>query len=98
MATYEELYDLRSNTLLRNKVAVAVVVAAEAKLTGTPTAAEAKWARSVVANPNNAANETLNLVLAANKDIAAGAISSASDTAIQSNVDSVVDGLIAGEV
>ena len=97
MAAYLELYDLRSNSGLRNKIAVATVIAAEEKLSGTPTAAEATWALGVVTNPNAAAKEVINLVLAANKSSSTSAILSATDAAIQANVDAVVDGLILGD-
>lgn len=96
MATYTELYDLRSNSELRNKVAVAVVVAAQAKLAGSPSAAEAAWARGVSASPNHTAEAVINLILAANKDLTVSAITGATDTAIQSNVDAVIDGLVLG--
>jgi hypothetical protein len=95
MATYEELYALGTNDVLRQKTATALVVAAQAKLAGTPTAAEAAWARGVIANPIAAANQVVYVILAANKDAAAAAIISASDTAIQTNVDAVVAGLVA---
>ena len=98
MATYEELYDLRNNEPLKNKIAVAAVVAAEAKLSGTPTAAQATWARGVISSPSGTAKQLVNLVLAANKSLAVSVIQAASDSAIQSNVDAVIDGLIAGEV
>jgi hypothetical protein len=98
MATYAELYSLRSDSSLRNKVAVAVVIAAEGKLTGTPTAEEAAWAVSVISSPNNAARMVTNLVLASNKDTPVANILSASDSVIQTNVDSVIAGLILGEI
>ena len=97
MATYAELYDLRSDSDLQDKIAVACVIAAEAKLSGTPSAAEATWAKSVLASPGGTANSVINAVLAANKGIAAATILAASDASIQANVDSVVDGLILGE-
>jgi len=97
MATYAELYDLRNNSELRNKIAVAVVVAAQAKLAGTPSAAEAGWARGVIRSPGSTADAAINLVLAANKTAEVSAITGATDAAIQSNVDAIVDGLVLGE-
>ena len=94
MATYAELYDLRVDDDLRHKVAVAAVVAAQTKLAGTPTAAEAEWARGVVASPDGTATQLVNLVLAANKGLTVAAIQSAADSAVQTNVDALVDGLI----
>ena len=95
MATYEELYDLRTNDVLRHKVAVAAVVAAQAKLAGTPTAGEAEWARGVISSPGGTADQLVHLVLAANKSLDVSAILSATDAAVQTNVDALVDGLIA---
>ena len=97
MAAYSELYDLRTDSGLRNKIAVATVVAAQEKLAGTPTAAEASWARGVTNSPNSAAKAVINLVLAANKAASTSAILAASDEDLQTAVDDVVDGLILGE-
>ena len=97
MATYMELHALRSDSDLQDKIGVACVIAAEVKLSGTPSAADAAWAKGVIANPGNVATSVINAVLAANKDAAASAILAATDAAIQTNVDAVVDGLILGE-
>jgi len=96
MATYQELYDLRNNDALRNRIAVAAVVSAEGLLSGTPTADEASWAYGVVGNPNGAANTILNLVLASNKSASVSAITGATDDLLQTSVDAVVSGLIIG--
>jgi hypothetical protein len=95
MATYTELYGLRNNSGLRNKIAVAVVVAAEAKLAGTPSTAEAAWAVTACSDPNGMAKKVVNLVLVANKGAGTTAILEATDSAIQANVDAVIDGLVA---
>ena len=97
MAAYIDLYNVRNNDVLRNTIAVAVVVAAQTKLAGTPSAAEAKWAVGVVRNPNSTAAAVINLVLAANKSASVETILAAGDTAIQANVDACIDGLILGE-
>ena len=97
MAEYKDLYDVRSNDALRNKVAVATIVAAENLLSGSPTSGEASWASKVVRNPNGEATAILNLVVAANKDATISVIINAADVDIQSNVDAVVPGLIIGE-
>lgn len=99
MATYQELFDLRSNDALRNKVSVAVVVKAQSLLDGaTPSAAEVAWANAAISNPVEKANVLLNYVLAANKSANVAAITGASDSAIQTNVDAAVDALIVGGV
>lgn len=96
MATYQELYALQGDDDLREKVAFATVVAAQAKLTGAPTAAEAAWAKDVITYPlGHRARGVLNLVLAANKALSVAAIQAAGDATVQTNVDAVIDGLIA---
>lgn len=97
MATYEELYSLRSDSNLRNKVAVAVAKKAQTLLDQTtPSSAEVAWADSALMNPVSKADYLLNYVLAANSDATAGQITSASDAAIQTNVNAAVDKIIAG--
>ena len=96
MATYTELYDQRSNDVLRNKIAVAVTVKAQDLLDGTPTAAQVQWASEAIADPIGKAGMLLNYVLAANKDATVQQINGASDAAIQANVDAAVDVLISG--
>ena len=96
MATYAELFNLRHDSALINRISVAVSIAAEAKLVAaTPTAAELAWAVQVLSNPGAEAQRVLYTVLAANKDATVAAIQGASDAAIQTNVEAVLDGLIA---
>ena len=97
MATYEELYALRSNSDLRNKIAVAVAVKAQTVIDdASPSAAGISWALEAIRNPVNHANTLMNYVLAANKAASTGGIVGASDAAIQNNVDAAVDKIIAG--
>lgn len=99
MATYLEIFGLRSNSDLQEKVAVAVVKKAQALLDGaTPTAAEVAWANAAIKDPVGEADSLLNYVLAANSAATVSAITGATDAAIQSNVDTAVDALIAGGV
>ena len=97
MAAYTELFELRSDGPLRNRAAVAVAVKAQDLLAGgTPTADEVAWADAALKNPLGKANELLNYVLAANKAATVGNITGATDAALQSNIDSAADALIAG--
>lgn len=96
MATYLELFALRANSDLQDKIAVAVVVAAHEKLSGTPTAAEAAWAKNAITDPGGMSRVVINAVLAANKAVSAATILAASDATIQANVDAVIDGLVLG--
>lgn len=97
MATYLELFALRSNSDLIDKITVAVVKKAQSLLDGgAPTAAEVAWANDAIQSPVEKAKTLTNYVLAANSGLTTGQITSATDAAIQTNVDSAVDALIAG--
>ena len=95
MATYEELFGLRNNSALKNKVTSAVVIAAETVMNESAAtdnhANRAIWAKAVFANPTAEANRMFWAVLAANNGAAVGAITGASDAAIQTNVDDHID-------
>lgn len=97
MATYQEIYDLRSDSALRNKIAVAVTKKAQSILDEqTPTTAAVDWAISAIENPLSKAQSMMNYVLAKNSDLTVSQINNASDNAIQSNVDAAVDTIISG--
>lgn len=99
MATYAEIFDLRSNNALRNKIAVAVVVKAQTLIDlASPTAGQLSWANNAMNNPIASADKIMHYVLAANKSSTTSQISSASDSAIQTNVDAAADKLIAGGI
>jgi len=95
MATYNELYTLTADSALRNRVRVAVIVAAQTirgEDGGTPNHANRLlWAAAAMANPAGEAQRMFHAVLAANKDSTVEQISGASDAAIQTAVDNVVD-------
>ena len=95
MATYQELFDLRSNDALRNKISVACIMAAEAIRTEDPgTANHANrlvWAKAVFADPNGEANRMLMAVLAQNAGFTVAQITGAADSVIQSAVNDAVD-------
>lgn len=99
MATYEEIYNIRTNTALRNKIAVACVKKAQTLLDeATPTADEVAWSNSTITNPIQMADKIMNYVLVANSSATVSQITSATDAAIQTNVDEAVDALITGGV
>ena len=99
MASYQELHILKNNSDLQEKVEVAVIVAADTIRTdATPPANQAErlaWAAQAMSNPKSVAKSMLWAVLAANKDVTVANITSATDAAIQTNVDAAVD-LFAG--
>ena len=99
MATYEDLFNLKSNSDLRNKIAVACVKKAQTLLDGeTPASDEVTWASNALNNPIGQADKIMNYVLAANSAATVSQITSATDAAIQTNVDDAVDALIAGGI
>lgn len=95
MATYAELYGLRNNSELVNKVTVAVVIAAVAIKDEDPSvAARVEWANRVLSNPTSMGKTVTYAVLALNKSATVAQINAANDASIQNNVDDVVDLLI----
>lgn len=95
MATYEELFSLRNDSTLKNKVTSAVVIAAETVMNESGAtdnhANRVIWAKAVFVSPTAEANRMFWAVLAANSGAAVGAITGASDSAIQANVDDHID-------
>ncbi len=95
MATYAQLFELRSNSPVRNRVTVACAVAAEA-IRGEPVETDNNanrliWAAKVMPNPLAYADEMLWSLLAANKDQDVATITAASDATVQSQVDDAVN-------
>jgi len=95
MATYSEIFSIRSEANLVERVTVAVVVAAEAiradALPPANQAARLVWASKVFADPSTEARRMLWAVLAANKSYTLAQITGATDTVLQNNVDASVD-------
>lgn len=95
MATYTELYALKDDTALKNKIQVACVVAAEEIRTEPSNTAHhlnrQKWASRVFANPEGESDRMLWAVLAANRTFTVGQIQGATDSAIQTAVNDAVN-------
>lgn len=102
MATYDELYSLWHESGLRNRVIVAVVVAAQAIQIEEPVienhANRLLWSRQTFESPVVAADAMFRVILAVNKDVAVGAILSATDANIQASVDAAVDTFATGVI
>ena len=94
MASYIELRNVVDDDTLRNRVDVAVVIAASDLLSGTPTTSDQKWAANVLGNPRVEGAKALRSVIAINKDATVANILAASDAALQTNVDSVIPDLV----
>jgi hypothetical protein len=95
MASYEELYSLWNESGLRNKVTVAVIVAAESIQGEDPATLNHNnrllWAKTSLENPVSIAGAMFRFVIAANKDATKEVILNAIDTSIQSAIDAAVD-------
>ena len=94
MATYIEIITAANDTTLKQRVAVACVIAAETIRTEDPGTANhtarVDWAKVAYANPEAVASRIVWSVLAQNKDLTAAQIASASDAALQSAVDAAI--------
>ena len=95
MATYEELYGLRTDSALRNRVTTACIIAAETVMLELDTVDNhvnrLLWAKAVFANPSGEAKRMFMAILAANESATVVVIQSATDAAIQTNVDDHID-------
>lgn len=91
MASYTELFELRSNAPLLNKITAAVAVKADAiRADGAATAEQKAWALRAFTNPEGEAQKIIWAVLAANKTFTVEQITGATDVAIQTAVDAVI--------
>lgn len=95
MATLSEIYTLLEDPTLKEKVASACLIAAQAIIeedAGTTNHANRlKWAKATFKNPVQAGDDLLKAVLAANNSAALASITSASDSTIQTAVNAAVD-------
>ena len=100
MADYEELYSLWHESDLKNRVMVAVIVAAqtiqEEALATENHANRLLWSQQAFENPVAVANPIYRVILAVNKSLTQEAILGASDTSIQTAVDAAVDTFATG--
>jgi len=95
MATYTELYELGSNSALRNRITGACLVAAQAVMAeATATANHANrllWARDAFADPNGMGQKMLMAALAQNAALTVAQITAASDAALLSAVQAAIN-------
>ena len=103
MATYAELLTALGNQPLKDKVTVAILIVADKVNAGDDTGGgfdaanhenRIVWARRISSDADGAPKEAgrfFPLLVAANRAAALPAILSASDTAVQTNVEDIVD-------
>ena len=103
MATYAELLTIATSSTgdaLRNRIRVAVVVAADvvrAEVDTTPNHVKRMaWARAVLQAPDVEAQRMMWAVLAQNRAFTAAQITGADDATVQTAVNAAID-LLAGE-
>jgi hypothetical protein len=97
MATYAELYDKVGDSALKNRLAVAVAVKAQALFDlATPTAAQLAWADSAINDPFGKAEVFFRYLLAKNRALTIAQIDAVTDTAMQTAIDALADKIIAG--
>jgi hypothetical protein len=95
MATYLELQGIFSDSSLLAKAQVAVVISAYNLVSsGTPTAAQKAWATDVFSSPGLEAKKALMAVLAENNTMTIATIQGATDSALQTQIDAVVQILV----
>jgi len=95
MATYDELYDLAEGNALIDRITSAIAIAADKVVNEDPItpnhANRLIWAKQAFQTPKSFAKPFWYAMLAANNSLTPAAILAASDSAIQNNVDAVVD-------
>lgn len=109
MATYLELRGLFSDTDLRNRVEVAIAVAASLIATGADDTSppwdqaagahdkRVAWAAAALKHTGRERDRVLKLMLAQNSGQTVANIQSASDASVQNNVNEVVDMIASGD-
>lgn len=92
MATYIELFNLRNNANLSNKIATASAIKAHAILAEALPSAERKaWAENALSDPSSVVPQLIWFLLADNASATVGNITGASDSTIQTAVNDAVD-------
>ncbi len=99
MATYLEIFALRNDSNLQDKVAVAVVKKAQLLLdAASPTANQVTWSLAAIENPKSKSDGLLNYVLAKNSAATSAQILAVDDATLQTAINAAVDKIIAGQV
>jgi hypothetical protein len=95
MATYAELLSASINPGLRDKIRVAVVIAAEVARTELATTTNhvnrLLWSKAAYANPEREAERMIWAVLAQNQAVTLANILAATDAAVQTAVSAAID-------
>ena len=96
MATYAEIYTLKSNAARLAVIEVCIMVAAQAIMDNAQASPAArKWARQALYLPTAEAQKAWNYVLAKNVGLSVTQINNAADNTLQNQVNAVVPALVA---
>ena len=97
MATYTELFDLRTESEFRNKIVVGIAIAAQAVFEeASPTATRLAWADEALQDPLAFSDRVFNYIIADNETASTAQILAAPDkgaNSIQAAVDAWRDKL-----
>lgn len=98
MATYSELFDLRSSstlTALRKRILVSTLIKAQAIAEEqTPSQTKKEWAKHALSDPQHYETIILHYILSDNSSATVAQIENASDSLVQTAVNSAVDALL----
>lgn len=97
MATYQSLYSLRNDPAiepLRQKIAMALIIKANAVSKAAPNAAQRAWALSVLSNAWPDVERVLNYILGEYNATTTAIITGATDVQVQAAVDAAVNTLL----
>ena len=99
MASYTDLFALRNDSVLINRIAVAVTIKAQIYVDGaTPTADQLTWAGRVLNAPRPEAEKLLHYLVALNNTATIPQITGTTDAALQIAVNAGVDAFVAGGI
>jgi len=96
MATYTDLFTAASDSVLQQRVSVALTVSASAILEDPLSTLEGRnWSQGVLYEPAREAKKALRYILAKNQGATVAQIQNSTDVQIQTQVDAIVDALVA---
>lgn len=99
MATYAELYGMRDNDTLRQRIEVALIIRAQAYLDGTSTPEQRAWAKFVFQDGGHGESvRMLKYLLAKNKNATPAQIEAVTDANLQTQVDAVAASFVSAFV
>lgn len=96
MATYLELYGLRNNSNLRNRITIAIAIKGQTLVDSQASVKQVEWVGQAMADPASKVELVLNYMLAKQAGIEISNVDKISDEDLQAHVDAVIDKIIEG--